>query len=92
MTVTWAPADDGDTPRVAYAIGRAVGGAVVRNRVRRRLRAAVAEIEPQLRPGAYLFGARPEAATAPYRELKAAVSQVVTAVVEPPAPTAPTGR
>ena len=77
---------------MAYAIGRTVGGAVVRNRVRRRLRAAVAEIGPQLRPGAYLFGARPEAATVPYRELKAAVSQVVTAVAEPPAPAAPTGR
>lgn len=92
MTVTWAPADDGKTARVAYAIGRTVGGAVVRNRVRRRLRAVVAEIEPQLPPGAYLFGARREAASVPYRELKEAVSQVVTAVVEPPAPTAPTGR
>ena len=29
-----------DPPRVAYAVGRGVGGAVVRNRVRRRLRAA----------------------------------------------------
>ena len=29
-----------EPPRVAYAVGRGVGGAVVRNRVRRRLRAA----------------------------------------------------
>src|SRR6516165_4522665 len=30
-----------DGPRVAYAVARHVGGAVARNRVRRRLRAAV---------------------------------------------------
>jgi ribonuclease P protein component len=58
---------------VAYAVGRAVGGAVVRNRLRRRLRAAVFELGP-LRPGAYLVGAAPEAASLPFGELKAMVS------------------
>jgi ribonuclease P protein component len=81
VRVTWVPATEGgEITRVAYAVGRAVGGAVVRNRVRRRLRSAVADVEPQLRAGAYLFGAGPEAATIPYRELKAAVSDVVRAV------------
>jgi ribonuclease P protein component len=92
VTLTWAPAGEGEGARVAYAVGRAAGKAVVRNRVRRRLRSAVAEIEPQLRPGAYLFGAGPEAATIPYPELKAAVSEVVTAVIRAPAPTPPRGR
>ncbi len=35
--------DDRRPPRVAYAISRKVGNAVVRNKLRRRLRAAVGE-------------------------------------------------
>jgi ribonuclease P protein component len=58
-------------PRVAYAIGRNVGGAVVRNRIRRRLRAALQAESAQLRPGAaYLVGARPGAATSTMSELR----------------------
>jgi ribonuclease P protein component len=59
--------------RVAYGIGRRVGTAVVRNRVRRRLRAAMHEVDRErggLDPGAYLVLVRPEAGTAPYAELK----------------------
>jgi ribonuclease P protein component len=56
-------------PRVAYAIGRPVGGAVVRNRARRRLRAAVGASSDQLAPGAYLFGAGREVVTMPFDEL-----------------------
>lgn len=36
---------------VAFVAGRRVGGAVVRNRARRVLRAAWREISPQIRPG-----------------------------------------
>ena len=43
MTVAFLPG--GTDVRVAYAIGRRVGPAVVRNRVRRRLRAAVRELD-----------------------------------------------
>ena len=77
MTVTHLP--DGSTPpRVAYSVSRRVGSAVVRNRVRRRLRAILAEIARptgQLPPGpgAYLVSVRPEAARASYGELGAAV-------------------
>lgn len=43
-----------DGPRVAFAIGRAAGNAVRRNRVRRQLREL---IRPRsLAPGLYLFG------------------------------------
>jgi ribonuclease P protein component len=58
--------------RVAYAIGRKVGPAVVRNRLRRRLRAAVRDLDRStggLAPGAYLISLRPEAAQRSYREL-----------------------
>jgi ribonuclease P protein component len=46
-------------PRVAYAIGRAVGPAVDRNRLRRRLRALLAAAPPA--PGLYLIGVQPHA-------------------------------
>jgi len=66
--------------RVAYAIGRPVGGAVLRNRVRRRLRAVVAELDRAdgvLEPGAYLIGAGPEAAEVPFDALRGDLRRAV---------------
>ena len=87
VTITWLPGDSGQPPRVAYAIGRRVGGAVVRNRVRRRLRAITADLAPQMHPGAYLLGAGREAASVPYEELKRAVTEALADLPEGPAAT-----
>lgn len=65
-------------PRVAYAVSKRVGGAVTRNRVRRRLRAAVRDNLPHLRPGAaYLVGAGAGADRVGFDELEAAVHTLV---------------
>jgi ribonuclease P protein component len=57
-------------PRVAYAIGRRTGGAVERNRIRRRLRHVVKNHASRLRVDhQYLVGAGPAALHAPSREL-----------------------
>ena len=57
-----------EPPRVAYAVGRGVGGAVVRNRVRRRLRAATRAHADELVPGrAYLVSTAPAAAASSVR-------------------------
>ena len=55
-------------PQVAYAIGRAVGPAVTRNRIRRRLRVLLQQ-QPDLPGGLYLIGARPHAAALSFDEL-----------------------
>jgi ribonuclease P protein component len=69
---------------VAFAIGRAIGSSVVRNRVRRRLRAALSPLGPQaaspLPPGWYLIGARPDIAALSYAQLTREVSDLVSAV------------
>ena len=80
ITVTWLPGNPTEPPRVAYAVGRAVGPAVVRNRIRRRLRAIAGESGSVLRPGAYLIRAAPTAATQSYGELSATVSTALRAL------------
>ncbi|HZU74057.1 MAG TPA: ribonuclease P protein component [Acidimicrobiales bacterium] len=82
VTVTFVSSGQSEPPKVAYAVGRKVGTAVRRNRLRRRLRAVVADLAPEMRPGAYLLSAAPEAAEVPFRELRAAVAEAVRAVGE----------
>jgi len=41
MTVFYLRCEEGDGPRVGLTVGRALGGAVDRNRIKRRLREAV---------------------------------------------------
>jgi ribonuclease P protein component len=61
-------AGDGER-RVAFAIPRKLGGAVVRNRVRRRLRAAVDEVVDDMAPGAYLISPAPAVRTMEFTSL-----------------------
>lgn len=56
-------------PQVAYAINRRFGGAVQRNRVRRRLRSAIRERRAPLAMGMYLVTVAPAAATERYSDL-----------------------
>src|SRR5687768_8681726 len=51
VTVTFVDDEMAKVPRVAYSVGRRVGNAVVRNRLKRRLRAIVAVAAPHLPPG-----------------------------------------
>ena len=64
---------------MAYAVG-GVGNAVVRNRLRRRLRAAVARAEADLvAGGAYLVSAPREALTMPFNGLVEALTALFRA-------------
>jgi ribonuclease P protein component len=67
----------GSAPAVAIAVSKAVGGAVVRNRVRRRIRGAL-ESTPCAGGGVRLFlVARPAAAGAPYGRIASDVASVL---------------
>ena len=57
--------------KVAFALHRSLGNAVKRNKIRRQMKAALAEINEnmQIEPGAYLFKVKKNAMTCSYSEL-----------------------
>jgi ribonuclease P protein component len=81
VTVTFlaeaAPEAQTEPPKVAFAVGRQVGPAVRRNRVRRQLRSIMRELvarpDTPVGPGTYLVSARPEVTALSYQELKSTV-------------------
>jgi ribonuclease P protein component len=73
---TYLPDPAAVPPRVAFAIGRAVGPAVVRNRLRRRLRALLAS-SLELPPGWYLIGARPVVTERTFDQLRSELTVLV---------------
>lgn len=82
LWVSYLGADPGDLrARVAFAVGRRVGTAVVRNRLRRRLRAVMRAlaVDGRLPAGSYLVGATAPATDLRFDELTAAVARIVTA-------------
>jgi ribonuclease P protein component len=70
IRVRWVPGDR-PIPEVGYAVSRRCGSAVVRNRIRRRVRAAVRMAEPP--PGSYLVAADRAALDLDFRQLQRAV-------------------
>ncbi|MCX6519868.1 MAG: ribonuclease P protein component [Actinobacteria bacterium] len=79
---TFLPDPSASPPRVAFAIGRAVGPAVVRNQVRRRLRAllSAAPEDRTLPPGWYLVGGRPSVAARTFPQLSSDVEALIASV------------
>ena len=87
IRVSWVPGPAGSPPCVAYAIGKRVGPAVVRNRLRRRLRAVFVDAAPA--PGDYLVACDPDAASVPFSDLKVLVSKALAALSPPGSPDRP---
>jgi ribonuclease P protein component len=78
ISVAFVPHDGDEPARVGYSISRRVGHAVVRNRLRRRLRAALSELArlntPTLRGGLYVITPSPAAAGLSFTELRDALA------------------
>ncbi len=78
----WVRADVDEPPRIGFIVSRAVGQAVVRNKVKRRLRHLVAGYLHSLPRGSLLvLRANPQAATARQVELAAELDVVVRALL-----------
>ena len=58
-----------NTLKVGFSVGKKIGCAVKRNRVKRRLRAACVPLLPRMKPGLYIFIARQPAEKADFTKL-----------------------
>jgi len=85
---SFVPDPDLSPPQVAFAIGRAVGPAVRRNRLRRRLRAILRSSD--LPAGLYLIGVRPATDEHTFAELERATAGLVRRIRERSQPAPPT--
>jgi len=86
--------DRPDECQVGFSVSKKVGGAVIRNRVKRRLREIVKPLLPRMKGGSLLvIAARTRAAGAEYSELAASVSRALAraGLLEPEAADAPEG-
>lgn len=61
--------------RIGIAAGKKIGGAVVRNRIRRRLKSIARDLAPSVKPGTdLLIGVRAPASVASSAQLRAALT------------------
>jgi ribonuclease P protein component len=76
--VLFAARGPGEELRVGISVSKRVGGAVVRNRIKRRLREIVRSEAAGLQPGwDLMIVARQESATASFDELSGAIARLL---------------
>ena len=82
-TIAGKPGPQG--PRFGFTVTKAMGNAVVRNRIRRRLKVAVASLDPHCAKANhdYVLIARKAAHDQPFAQLKKALEQALQRVHHP---------
>jgi ribonuclease P protein component len=81
LTMSWLPDPSVKPPDLVFAIGKRVGNAVVRNRLRRRLREAARQLE-DLPPGLYLIRVTPSATALTFQEMTTNLSRAVRSLTK----------
>jgi ribonuclease P protein component len=86
---SWCPDSSSTTTSVAFALGRALGPAVTRNRLRRRLRALLREADSnrELPGGMLLLGAKPLATELTFEALRLEFRSMLPALTSAPVST-----
>jgi ribonuclease P protein component len=93
LMLAWCPATEATAPtRYGFVVGKRVGNAVIRNLVKRRLRAIMAEMQADIAPGLLVvITARQAAATRSFDDLRGDIRYLLRrAKLRGPAPAAPT--
>ncbi len=85
LTVSFLKQPSWSRVEIAYAVSRRAGSAVVRNRLKRRLRAIVSEYARSLPAGIYVVGAGPGGALLGFDELKVAMDEAFEKATKRPA-------
>ena len=83
---SWCPDSSSTTTSVAFALGRALGPAVTRNQLRRRLRALLREADAnrELPAGMLLLGAKPPATELTFEALRLEFRSMLPALTGAP--------
>ncbi len=68
---------------MAFAVPRAVGPAVTRNLLRRRMRAIIRQVEPELAGGMLLIGARPSIVELTFDQLRQELTSILHSLPVP---------
>lgn len=85
------PNKDASPSRVGYTVTKKTGNSVVRSRIKRRLRAAVAALEVSDIPGAadFVLVARQDALSTPFNKLVTDLKSGLVQVLDPQTPRGP---
>ena len=70
LRIVFVEKPDQGNCKVAFAVSKKVGNAVVRNRIRRRLRASFDGLSPAPKPGLYLIKCSPGTGNLSYDEIQ----------------------
>ena len=83
LSVRFTPLEvDRNEVQISYAIAKRCGGAVVRNRIRRRTKSAIRLISQGIPAGAYLINTEPEVATMNFSELTDSLRSALVSAAE----------
>jgi ribonuclease P protein component len=80
----WCPDPSTNHLALAFSISRAIGPAVTRNRLRRRIRAVMRQLEPEMPGGMLLIGARPGIVELTFAQLQAELTSIVRSLPSTP--------